>query len=78
MDTKAARLLLVTSMTAVMVAMVTLVTTLVNIGYVPDFFARWFKAYIVSWPIAATTGFLVMPTARRFTARVMTLLGSAA
>jgi hypothetical protein len=78
MESRKARLILVTAMTAVMVLMVTLVATFINLGLAPDFLAQWAKAYFVSWPIAAATGYLVMPTARRFTARVVALTDGAA
>lgn len=77
MDGKA-RIILVTSMTAIMVLMVTLVATLVNIGLRSDFLLQWIKAYLVSWPIAAMTGYLVMPAARRFTTRVVNLIDGTA
>jgi hypothetical protein len=73
MDGKA-RLILITTMTAIMVLMVTLVATFINLGLARDFFVQWATAYLVSWPIAAITGYLVMPMARRFTAQVMALI----
>lgn len=73
-----ARLILVTAMTAVMVLVVTLVATLINIGFAPGFFVQWAKSYIVSWPIAAATAYVVMPSARRLTTRVMALIGKPA
>jgi hypothetical protein len=77
MDGKA-RIILVTTMTSIMVLMVTLVATFINLGLARDFLVQWAKAYFVSWPIAAITGYLVMPMARRFTARVMALLDGTA
>jgi Protein of unknown function (DUF2798) len=73
MDGKA-RLILVAAMTAVMVLMVTLIATGLNIGLRADFLVQWIKAYLVSWPIAAVTGYFVMPAARRFTERVVNLI----
>ena len=73
MDGKA-RLILVTTMTAVMVLMVTLVATLLNIGMRSDFIVQWIKAYLVAWPIAAITGYLIMPAARRLTVRIVNLI----
>ena len=73
MDGKA-RLILITTMTSVMVLMVTLVATFLNIGLRSDFVAQWMKAYFVAWPIAAATGYLIMPLARRFTTRVVSLI----
>ena len=77
MDGKA-RLILVTTMTAVMVLMVTLVATLLNIGMRSDFVVQWLKAYLVAWPIAAITGYLIMPAARRVTTRIVNLIDGAA
>jgi hypothetical protein len=76
MDGKA-RLILVTVMTAVMVLMVTLVATFINIGLRSDFVVQWIKAYLIGWPIAAITGYFIMPAARRFTTRVVNLFGAA-
>lgn len=59
------RLILAILMTAVMVCMVTLVVTFINLGLHPDFMRQWAKAYVISWPIAALTAFLIMPAARR-------------
>ena len=72
------RFILVTTMTALMVLMVTLIATLLNIGLRHDFILQWFKAYLVGWPIAAVTGFFFMPAARRITDRILILLGGAA
>ena len=77
MDGKA-RLILVTAMTAVMVLMVTLVATLLNIGMRSDFIVQWVKAYLVAWPIAAITGYFIMPAARRLTVRIVNLIDGTA
>jgi hypothetical protein len=61
-----------------MVFMVTLVATYLNLGPRPDFVFQWAKAYIVAWPVAACTAYLVMPMARRFTGRVVGQSGGAA
>jgi hypothetical protein len=70
-----ARFILATLMSAMMVFMVTLVVTYLNLGLRPDFLGYWAKAYFIAWPIAATTGFLVMPMARRATDRIMRVIG---
>lgn len=70
-----ARFLLAAIMSAMMVFMVTLVVTYLNVGLVPDFLARWAKAYIIAWPVAATTGFFAFPIARGATERIMRRLG---
>jgi hypothetical protein len=65
------RLILIVLMTSVMVLMVTLVATFINLGLPRDFFVQWMKAYFIAWPIAAATGYLVMPAARRLTDRIL-------
>ena len=77
MDGKA-RFVLVTTMTALMVLMVTLVATLLNIGLRQDFLFQWIKAYLTGWPIAAVTGYFFMPTARRVTTRIVSLIDGTA
>jgi hypothetical protein len=61
-----------------MVLMVTLIATLVNLGLRHDFLMQWAKSYILGWPVAAVTGYFVMPVARRFTTRVVALLDGTA
>jgi len=58
-------------MTAMMVFMVTLIVTYLNLGLAPGFLSQWARAYFISWPIAAITGFLVMPMARRGTEKIV-------
>ena len=69
-----ARFILAASMSAIMVLMVTLIATFINLGLRSDFLVQWAKAYVVGWPVAATTAYLIMPMARRFTTRVVTLI----
>lgn len=57
-------------MTIVMVAVVTFVATWLALGFDRGFPWQWAKAFIISWPIAAATAFLVMPTARRLAERL--------
>ena len=58
-------------MTAVMVFMVTLIVTFLNLGLAPDFLRQWAKAFAIAWPIAAVTGFVVMPRARHMAERIV-------
>ena len=71
-----ARLVLIVLMTSVMVLMVTLIATFINLGLPPDFFRQWMKAYFIAWPVAAATGYLVMPSARRLTDLILSRAGS--
>ena len=73
-----ARLVLVTIMTAIMVLMVTLVATFINLGLRADFVLQWAKSYFVSWPIAATTAFVVLPTAERLTTKLLARVSKSA
>ena len=74
MDAKT-RLILSAIMSSMMVFMVTLLVTYLNLGFRPDFLLQWVKAYFIAWPIAATTGFLVMPMARRATDGLVRMMG---
>jgi uncharacterized membrane protein YdjX (TVP38/TMEM64 family) len=68
------RLILVLLMSGVMVLMVTLLVTYLNLGLEPHFVREWIKAYLIAWPVAAVTGFLIMPSARRLTDRIVALI----
>jgi hypothetical protein len=65
------RLILVMLMTSIMVLMVTLIATFINLGLRADFVLQWVKAYFIAWPVAAATGYAVMPWARRLTDRIV-------
>ncbi len=69
-----ARLILSLLMSSVMVLMVTLLVTFLNLGLVSDFLAQWAKAFIIAWPVAATTAFTIMPPARRLTDHIIARL----
>ena len=73
MDAKG-RFILAALMSAMMVFMVTLLVTYLNLGLRADFLFQWGKAYVIAWPVAATTAFLVMPLAQRATQRIITRL----
>ncbi len=74
MDAKT-RFILAAVMSSMMVFMVTLVVTYLNLGLPPNFLLQWVKAYFIAWPIAALTGFLVMPMARRATDGLVRMFG---
>lgn len=74
MDAKT-RFILAAVMSSMMVFMVTLIVTYLNLGLRPDFLLQWVKAYFIAWPIAALTGFLVMPMARRATDGIVRKMG---
>ncbi len=74
MDAKA-RFILAAPMSAMMVFLVTLLVTYLNLGWRADFLTQWVKAYVIAWPVAATTAFLIIPMARRATDGIMRLTG---
>ena len=69
-----ARIILALLMSAMMVFMVTLLVSYLNLGWRADFLVQWAKAYLIAWPVAAATAYLVMPIARRPTERIVILL----
>jgi len=73
-----ARFILAATMSSMMVLMVTLIVTYLNLGLRHDFLIQWAKAYIIAWPIAAMTGYLVMPMARRVTTRLVAMIDGTA
>ena len=72
------RLVLVLTMSSVMVMMVTLLVTYLNLGLPADFALQWVKAYFIAWPVAAATGYFIMPSARRLTDRIVARLDGTA
>ena len=68
------RLILALLMSSVMVCMVTLLVTLLDLGLRSDFLLQWAKAYFIAWPVAATTAFLIMPSAHRLADRIVGLI----
>jgi hypothetical protein len=58
-----------------MALLMTAVITAVNLGFPPDYLARWMKAFAIAWPIAAVVAFLAVPLARRMTAFIVGKLG---
>jgi hypothetical protein len=73
-----ARFILAATMSSMMVLMVTLIVTYLNLGFRHDFLIQWAKAYIIAWPIAAVTGYAVMPMARRVTTRLVAMIDGTA
>jgi len=50
---------------AVVVFVVSAVVTFSNIGFRADFVRRWLTAFIIGWPVGATSGLIVFPLVRR-------------
>jgi hypothetical protein len=60
--------------TGIIVFVASAAVTFVNIGPRGDFVLRWLSAFIVGWPVAAVTGFIVLPFVRRVALRIVTLI----
>ena len=58
-------------MSAYMVTIMTCVITLVNTGYEGDFFARWWHAFYIAWPIAFVLILIGAPRLQSFAARLI-------
>jgi hypothetical protein len=56
-------------LTVVMVLIITGVTTALNLGFQPDFIARWLHSWFFAWIIAFPSAIVVGPWARRMTER---------
>ncbi|WP_424194291.1 DUF2798 domain-containing protein [Ampullimonas aquatilis] len=52
----------------IMVSIVSASVLLINQGWTPDFFARWLKSFLSTWPIAFPTVLVVAPQVRRLVA----------
>jgi hypothetical protein len=57
--------------TAIIVFVVSGAATFFNIGWRNDFVIRWWSAFAIGWPIAASTAYLAIPFARRFTQHIV-------
>jgi uncharacterized protein DUF2798 len=60
--------------TAMIVFVVSAVVTFFNIGLRADFVVRWLTAFIIGWPVAAATAYLVIPLARALTQRIVSAI----
>ncbi len=56
-------------MGAMMIFVMTFVITLVNVGLVPDFGARWARAFLIAYVVGVPVIYFLAPTARKLTAR---------
>ena len=57
--------------TAIIVFVVSGAVTFFNIGWRNDFVIQWWSAFAIGWPIAASTAYLAMPSARSLTQRIV-------
>ena len=60
--------------TAIIVLVASAAVTYSNIGPRGDFVPRWLSAFLIGWPVAALTGYVVMPRVRDLTERIVALI----
>ncbi len=57
--------------TAIIAFVVSGALTFFSIGWRNDLVTRWWSAFAIGWPIAASTAYLAMPFARGLTQRIV-------
>jgi Protein of unknown function (DUF2798) len=57
--------------TAIVVLVESGALTFFNISWRNDLVIRWWSAFAIGWPIAASTAYLAMPFARSLTQRIV-------
>ena len=57
-------------LSVIMVTIISGAVTLINQGYDPQFFARWFRGFITAWPVAFPSVLVVAPFVRRVVDRI--------
>jgi Protein of unknown function (DUF2798) len=60
--------------TAFIVFVVSGAVTFFNIGCRNDFVIRWWSAFAIGWPIAASTAYLAIPFARNLTQHIVSAI----
>lgn len=66
-----ARLLFSIVMSALMSFLMTGWVTWLNLGFGPDYAARWMRAFVAAWPAAFSIVMLCGPAVQRFSARIV-------
>ncbi|MCK9386775.1 MAG: DUF2798 domain-containing protein [Sulfuritalea sp.] len=54
-----------------MISLMTFVITAVNVGFAPDFLARWGKAFVVAYAVGVPVIFFLAPVARKLTGKLL-------
>ncbi len=54
----------------IMVTIISGMVTLINQGFNAEFFTRWFKGFITTWPIAFPSVLVVAPFVRKVVAKL--------
>lgn len=56
-------------MGALMISMMTGFITAINVGFPPDYLARWLRAFLLAYVVGVPVIYFVAPVARKITAR---------
>jgi Protein of unknown function (DUF2798) len=70
MDGKA-RFIFPVIMAFFMALLMTAVITFINLGFPPNYFLQWMKAFAAAWPLASCVAFVAVPLARRMTTAIV-------
>lgn len=62
-------------MGAMMISLMTFVITAVNVGFTPDFLAKWGRAFAVAYVVGVPVIFFLAPMARKITGRLLGMQG---
>jgi len=63
-------LVLATVLSLIMSTIMSFVITVVNLGFVDNFFYKWGKAFFVGFTIALPTALVVVPIARKISDKI--------
>lgn len=54
-----------------MITLMTFVITAVNVGFTPDFLARWGRAFMIAYVVGVPVIFFMAPLARKLTGKFL-------
>jgi hypothetical protein len=54
-----------------MISLMTFVITAVNVGFTPDFPARWGRAFMIAYVVGVPVIFFMAPLARKLTGKLL-------
>ena len=64
------RIVFALTMSFILTTLMTAWVTMINLGFTPDYFASWGKAFILSWPAAAVFSFIIAPIVQKITLKL--------
>lgn len=70
-----ARYIFAAIQSGIMAFLMTAIVTALNVGFPPDYVARWLRAFIIAWPCAFGAALVARPFAQAGTEAIMRKLG---